>query len=298
MSRLNSPLAPIFMTAIAAMAWGVWWIPVRYLTGGGMNGPQAGVLLNIGAALGALICLLVLRQTPRIGPRALLGGALVGVALSTYSIAFAYSDVVRVILLFYLAPAWSKIIEWAFMGQRWRWASTLTVAASLTGAVLILGGRISMAALSVGDLLAVGSGIAWAVGATLIFTGRKSTALTLTFVTMIAGTFVAAGVGFLLGVAVIPVASPGILTIGALLGAAFALPCLFATLWSAQRLAPALLTFLFTLEICAGVASGAILLDEPFGLIQMAGTVLIVGAALIEVVFALRASRTASATNP
>lgn len=284
------------MTAIAAMAWGVWWIPVRYLTNAGLSGSQAGILLNTGAAVAAILSMLALRQVPRIGPRAMLGGTLVGVALSTYSIAFAYSDVVRVILLFYLAPAWSKIIEWAFLGQRWRWASTLTVAASLAGAVLILGGRISTDDLSVGDVLAIGSGVAWAVGAALIFTGAKSTALSLTTVTMVSAVAITAGVGLLLGETVMPAGASDILTTGAVLGAVFALPCLFATLWSAQRLAPALLTFLFTLEICAGVASGAILLDEPFGLIQVSGTILIVGAALSEVIFSLRAGRAADAT--
>ncbi|QYX56689.1 DMT family transporter [Roseovarius sp. SCSIO 43702] len=294
MFRPSSPLAPVFLTALAAMAWGVWWIPVRYLTGVGMSGAQAGMLLNLGASLAAVLCLVALRQSPVIGPRALLGGALVGVALSTYSVAFAHADVVRVILLFYLAPAWSKMIEWGFMGARWRWASTLTVAASLAGAVLILGGRISTEELAVGDVLAVGSGVAWAVGATLIFTGRKSTALTLTTVTMISATAVAALLGLVLGEAIVPRGPVSALTVGAVLGAVFALPCIFATLWSAQRLAPALLTFLFTLEICAGVISGAILLDEPFGLVQVAGTCLIVGAALSEVAFALRERRRAA----
>ena len=61
------------------------------------------------------------------------------------------------------------------------------------------------------------------------------------------------------------------------------------TLWSAQRLAPAVLSFLLTAEILSGVITGALFLDEPFGLLQIIGAVLIIAAALSEVVPRLRA---------
>jgi drug/metabolite transporter (DMT)-like permease len=74
------------------------------------------------------------------------------------------------------------------------------------------------------------------------------------------------------------------------LGAVYLLPVLGITLWSAQRLPPALLSFLFTLEIVSGVISGAIFLNEPFGPARMAGGILIASAALIEAFAALRAA--------
>ena len=75
-------------------------------------------------------------------------------------------------------------------------------------------------------------------------------------------------------------------------GAIYLLPVLGITMWSAQRLPPGLLSFLFTLEIVAGVVSGALLLDEPFGLYRLSGGVLIIGAALIEAIAALRPTAT------
>lgn len=80
-------------------------------------------------------------------------------------------------------------------------------------------------------------------------------------------------------------------------GALYLLPVLAITLWSAQRLPPALLSFLFTLEIVSGVVSGALFLDEPFGLWRLAGGLLIVGVALIEALAALRAAAR-SASEP
>ena len=66
-------------------------------------------------------------------------------------------------------------------------------------------------------------------------------------------------------------------------GAVYVLPIMIMTLWSARRLAPTTLTFLLSAEIVSGVASSAVLLDEPFGAMQLLGTVLIVFAAMSEV---------------
>ena len=63
----------------------------------------------------------------------------------------------------------------------------------------------------------------------------------------------------------------------------YVLPVLALTLWAAQRLSPAVITFLLTAEILSGVISSAIFLDEPFGWMQVAGTALIIFAALSEV---------------
>lgn len=289
MNTRNFPMAPVLMTALAALAWGVWWIPVRYLASQGMTGTQAGMMLNLGGALAVFGLMISMRLSFRMPRYAFLGAIAVGFALSFYSIGLALSDVVRVILLFYLAPAWSKVIEWLFMGHKWRWSSTLTVTASLTGALLILGGRLTTDGLNIGDILALLSGLAWAIGAALIFSGEKSTAYSLTLVTMAMATIIAAAFALIIGEAAVP-SAPALPLLGGLaIGALYAMPCMFASLWSAQRLAPALLSFLFTLEIFSGVISGALLLDEAFGVTQMMGAVLIVGAALSEVYFAARA---------
>ena len=75
-------------------------------------------------------------------------------------------------------------------------------------------------------------------------------------------------------------------------GALYVLPIMVLTLWSAQRLPPATITFLLTAEILTGVISGAVLLDEPFGWMQAAGALLIVLAAVSEVLAGLRATPT------
>ncbi|SLN21370.1 EamA-like transporter family protein [Roseovarius litorisediminis] len=280
----ENPLTPVLLAFFAAALWGIWWIPIRYLEHLGLDGSWGGVAMNSGAFLAALIWVVFSPASFRVGLHAILGAGLVGVAVTTYSTAITMSEVVRVILLFYLAPAWSKIIEWVFMGRGWHWSSTLTVAASLGGAYLVLGGQVSLAAIGLGDLLAVLSGMAWAAGAALIFTSTRSSPTMLTMVTAISATlfglcFVWLGVGTSLSGG----STGNGMATGAVFGAIYVLPIMALTLWSAQRLSPSVISFLLTAEILSGVLTGALFLDEPFGPQQVAGACMIFLAAVAEV---------------
>lgn len=273
------------MAFISAALWGIWWIPIRYLETLGMDGAWGSISMNTGATLAAILWMAIARAPLRVTPRALIGAALVGVAVTAYSVAITLAEVVRVILLFYLAPGWSKIIEWAFMGRGWHWSATLTIAASLGGAYLVLGADLSLAGIGIGDGLAVLSGIAWASGAAFIFTGERASSLTLTMITAVSATLI--GIGFVWFGAGSLLSGSATLTgsgAGAGFGIIYVLPILALTLWSAQRLSPAVISFLLTAEILSGVISGALLLDEPFGPLQMAGACLILLAAVIEVI--------------
>lgn len=280
------------MAGFAAAIWGIWWIPVRYLESLGLHGPWAGLAMNAGALAAASIWLAIMRQPLRLGRRAVAGAALVGVAVTTYSTALNYTDVIRAVLLFYLAPAWSKIIEWAFLRMPWRATSTLALVLALTGAWLVLGGRVSVSALNGGDVLALISGLAWAGGAALVFTGGAASAFSLTTVTAFFSVLVALPFVFAVGWPGAGAALVAAVPAGLGAGALYVLPIMVLTLWSAQRLPPATITFLLTAEILTGVISGAVLLDEPFGWMQAAGALLIVLAAVSEVLAGLRATPT------
>lgn len=282
------------MAFLSAVLWGIWWIPIRHVEALGLEGAWGSVAMNAGAALAALVWMVLARARPVITRRGAIGALLVAMAVTTYSVALTMADVVRVILLFYLAPAWGKIIEWRFMGQRWRWPSTLALAASLGGAYFVLGGEVSLASIGPGDGLAVFSGMAWAAGAALVFTGGRSRPLTLTLTTAIGATvlgllFIWLGDGTAFSGRT--TWSGGAAGIG--FGAVYVLPILALTLWSAQRLSPAVISFLLTAEILSGVISGALFLDEPFGHMQAAGAALIFLAAMSEVLAGLRKRETA-----
>ena len=281
----DKPITPVLLAFVSALLWGIWWIPIRRIEAMGLDGAWGSVAMNLGALAIGLVWLALARNPPRIGAKSLTGAALVGVAVATYSVAFTMGDVIRVVLLFYLAPAWSKIIEWAFLKRGWHWSATLTITASLAGAYLVLGGRLSLSAVTVGDALAVLSGMSWAVGATLIFTDGRASPVALSCASALSAILI--GLGFILlgqGTAFSGSANwTGGMT-GAVFGVIYVLPVLVLTLWAAQRLSPAVITFLLTAEILSGVISAALLLDEPFGWMQAGGAALILMAAMAEVV--------------
>ncbi len=280
-------LKPVILATFAATIWGLWWVPIRWLEAQGLPGAMGGIAMNGGAFLAGLIWMFA-RGTPLLlGGHALLGTALAGAAVGSYSVALVHGDVVRVVLLFYLAPAWSKIIEWAILGMPWRWTSSVALVAAFTGAVLVLGGRVSLADLSAGDLIAVVSGLLWACGAALVFTAPESAPAALTVTTALAATLIGVPFAIADGAALPPIV-PVAAGLGA--GVVYVLPILGLTLWSARLLPPATLTLLLTAEIVGGVVSGALFLDEPFGPLQAAGAALIVLAALSELLPRLRPS--------
>ncbi len=278
---------PVILAFFAAALWGVWWMPMRWLQGYGLDGAQGNVLMMLGAAV---FCVPVLVFRPgllRMSGRAWIGAILTGAAFTSYSAALNYSDVVRVILLFYLAPVWSKLIERFFLGMAWRWPSTLALGMAMGGAALLLGAGAIEGGIRSGDVMAILSGMAWATGAALIYKSPGTSAVGLSAISVICTLAVSL---FFVAIDGAPMpdlaASPelrSVLLPALALGAVYIIPVLFMTLWSAQRLAPATLSFLLTAELLFGVVSGAIWLDEPFGWPQAVGALLILMAALTEV---------------
>jgi len=282
---LITVLAPAALATFAAIFWGVWWIPVRYLETLGLQGAWAGLVMNLGAFMVAAAWVLLRGTRLRIDARAIAGAAFIGLAVTFYSTALNHTDVVRAVLLFYLAPVWSKILERVFLGMSWRWTSTVALAAALAGACLVLGGKVRIDSLNVGDLLSLVSGMAWSAGAALTFAGRSTNTVSLTTVTAFFAVLAAVPFAWVSGLPESGRALDLAMPAGIGTGVVYVLPIMMMTLWSARRLAPTTLTFLLTAEIVSGVASSAILLAEPFGAMQLCGAVLIVTAAIGEILF-------------
>ncbi len=280
---MTATRTPVALATFAAIVWGLWWIPIRYLETLGLHGAWAGLVMNLGAFLLALAWVLIRRIRLRLDARAIAGAALIGLAVSSYSTALNYTDVVRAVLLFYLAPVWSKILDRTFLGMPWRWTSTVALVAALAGAYLVLGGRVRFDALNLGDFLSLVSGMAWAGGATLTFSGRTANTISLTVVTLLFAVVVSAPFALAFGLPEFEGELEFAASAGFGAGAVYVLPIMAMTLWSARRLAPTTLTLLLTAEIVSGVASSSVLLDEPFGAMQLLGTALIVIAAMSEI---------------
>lgn len=262
-----------------AVMWGLCWVPTRALESVGLPGAWTPLAITSTALLGITALALLRRESGPLARGAVIGALLLGVAVASYFWAITLTDVVRAVLLFYFAPAWSTALECMFLGRRWNWRNGLALLLSAIGMVTIFRG-VPMADWNGGDLLALLAGLVWAIGAMMVFTGANGSPVRLTLVTCLAAA-ATAGVGVLLGAASAAVPIPRTDTLLAALplalaaGVIYLTPMLVLTLWSAILVPPAMMSFLLSAEIATGVGTSALFLGERFGIPELAGTVLI-----------------------
>ena len=290
------PSAPVLAVLLCAFLWGFWWHPVALVEGAGLHGPWIGLGMSAAALPAAAVW--VLLRPGAASSRALVGAALVGAAVTFYAMAASYTDFIRAVLLFYLAPAWSTMIELFFLGRRWRVRSLAAIGLSLMGVLLITRGDIGVGGLgATGDWMALLSGMFWSAGTALIFTSRRAAPSVTVLVTALGGIAAALVIAALDGSLTGPLPDPAAtvaghpvawLTVLAYVGAVLA-----GTIWGSFHLPPAVMTYLLSVEILVGVASAALLLDDPFGLFEVGGAVCILAAVLIEVMLTERTAKAA-----
>lgn len=264
--------------------WGLYWLPVRRLADAGLPGAWGTLAAAMVAAV-VMAPLAVLRwhELRRAPPRALFFTALGGAAFVLYSVGLLYGRVAIIILLFYLTPVWSTLIGRFVMGWRSPPTRTAAIVIGLAGLAIILGaGGGVMLPSSLGEWLALLSGVLWSVASTGIRVTPGMHAAEAGFV-FVLGAFAGALVlaPFLApvpaGVAVGPALGWGIAA-GALWWAAF----MTALMWATSRLDPTRVGILLMSEVLVGALSGVMLAGEHLGPSELGGGALILAAALLE----------------
>ena len=271
----------------SALMWGLWWVPVRLCEGLGLTGVWPNLGINAGALLLTAALVFLRPKTMQLSGRALLGSLLIGVALALYGASLSLTEVARAVLLFYLAPAWSTVIEVMVLRHAWTWRRLPPLALAFIGMIVVMRGEISFAGSGIGDLAALTSGLAWSAGAALVFSTATRDVVRTSWVAMLAA--VATSVLLLPlaweGVPTLGTADVGLALLVALIaGCVYLGPIIMVALWGASRLPPATVSFLLTAEIVSGITSSALLLDERFGWPEFLGTILIVAGVVSHVV--------------
>lgn len=136
-SRTASGLAAAGLL-VNAFAWGVSWWPFRQLEQMGVHPLWATALIY----LAALIALLAWRPAAMRAFLAFPGLWVLVVASGLTNVGFNWAvtvgDVVRVVLLFYLMPAWVVLLAWPLLGERPTPGSLARLALALAGVALVL----------------------------------------------------------------------------------------------------------------------------------------------------------------
>jgi len=276
------PAVPLTALVLAATMWGLAWLPLRALHGIGMAGlPLAFVAFG---TAGACLLPLLLRQRVqwRGDGRWLLAIALLGGwANLAYTTAMIHGEIVRVMVLFYLLPAWGVIGGRLFLGEHIDAARSACVIAALSGAALILGAQ-ALLTLRVHwtDLLAISCGLAF-TGNNLVFRARQRAPVASKSAAMLLGTAALAALPLLTQApSTIPSSAP------AMAGAAgYGLWVLLATIgmqFGVTHMAAGRASILIILELLVAVLSAVLLgVDELSGR-EFTGVVLVLLAAIVE----------------
>jgi drug/metabolite transporter (DMT)-like permease len=301
--------APLAAISLGAMMWGLWWWPMRLLEAQGLRVDWASLVLF--ALASALLAPLAWRRraTLRAGGGLLLAvGACIGGLLVMWNVALVVGDVVRVTLLFYLAPVWATVLGRLWLGDAVTPMRGLSIAFGLVGAAVALGfpGATGLPLpASVGDWLGLSCGIVFALALTLARLGARTDAsgqaeglggFEQTFVAFVVG-----AVGSALFVAVNPAPPPegAAIAAGVPLAAAIAvvwlLPQLVLVLWAAARLDPGRAAILMLLEVVAAAISATLIAGDLLTWRDAVGCALILTAGVLEARGSRRESAAVSA---
>jgi drug/metabolite transporter (DMT)-like permease len=278
------PAYPVLVLVSASVLWGLSWLPLKYFASFGLEGIP--VTLVGHGSVGVLALGLLWRRRAswqRAWRHLLLLAAVGGLANLAFASAIVRGDVVRVMVLFYLLPAWGVLGGYLWLGERVDTVRKLAVAAALGGAVLILGGPSILAKPPTFiDALAVLSGLALAVNNVWF---RKLEQLTVTdkVSAMFVGCLLWALPLMLLGVQSLPEGVPALVwaqLVG--FGLVFLLVATIGTQWGVAHMEAGRSSVLIIMELVAAVVSAAAINGTRLQGLEWLGGALIVLAALAE----------------
>ena len=136
--RRGAAIWPVLALMLNALVWGVSWWPFRELQAHGLHPLWSTALIY----LLSLASLLALRRGALRAFRAhpqlwllLLASGLTNVG---FNWAVTVGDVVRVVLLFYLMPAWTVLLAWPLLGEKPTGGALARLALALAGVFTVL----------------------------------------------------------------------------------------------------------------------------------------------------------------
>ena len=150
---------------VNALVWGLSWWPFRQLQEQGLHPLWSTALIYAAATVFVLAWRPLAWRALARHPGLWLLVVTAGLTNVGFNWAVSIGDVVRVVLLFYLMPAWSIVLAWPLLGERPSRASLLRLLLALAGVVVVLKAPDSPWPVpnSGSDWLAIGGGFCFAL---------------------------------------------------------------------------------------------------------------------------------------
>jgi drug/metabolite transporter (DMT)-like permease len=288
----GSPLMPSLAIILSACFWGSMWMPMHALHGTGLSGAWAAWLIY---GVPILVTLpLVLRN----GTASLRGGGwpLFWLGLSTgacnylYAAGVVYGDVARIVLLFYVNPVWSVLLERAILGTRISRGRLAALILGLGGMwILNYDGQGLPLPRNIAEWAGLLAGFCWAVALVCMRITPNIGMVEKAFSQYLAAVMVG---GLILVAGIFPPQENWTLVQWdraifwiAIIAVIWVVPSLLLSFWGAARLSPTRASMLFMVEVVVGVATAAIWTDYPIGWRELVGGAIIISAGLVEILF-------------
>ncbi len=272
----------------SGLVFGIYWIFLRKLEEIGFSGLWAFFAFNIAPIVLLLPVFWVRRRQFLVAkPRFHITSLMMGLGYVLYAGAFLYTEVVKVIALFYLMPVWGFIAARFFLGERITLIRWLCMMLAMTGLGVLFYSEAGLPIPdSIGDYMALIAGFIWACSALLLLTGEGHPIdYTISFF------FWSTLIALLL---CLYASKQGIMPTIELtflrqlpwwvwpVGLLILIPGTIATVYAPSKLNPGVAGLLFMAEISVGMITAALFAGEPFGHRQVIGVILITMAGLAE----------------
>lgn len=121
-----------------ALVWGVSWWPLRQLQAYGLHPLWTTALVFLLVFAGLLAVHFKAWRGFVAYPQLCLLAVASGLTNVGFNWAVTLGDVVRVVLLFYLMPAWSVLAAWVLLGEKPSWPSMLRLLLAMAGVLVVL----------------------------------------------------------------------------------------------------------------------------------------------------------------
>jgi drug/metabolite transporter (DMT)-like permease len=279
------PSLAVMALVLNALVWGISWWPLRELQAHGLHPLWSTVLIYLLAAIGVLVW----KPQAWRGVLQHRGLLLLLVASGLTNVGFNWAvtvgDVVRVVLLFYLMPAWSVLMAWVLLNEKPSTGSLLRLALALAGVVIVLKspGSPWPVPASIADWLALMGGLCFALTNVLLRKHGQTPAES-RMLAMFGGGAIMASVAAWAGMSAQIVPPPAFAVAGVPAALGLCLAFLLGNMalqYGAARLAASTTALVMLTEILFASASSAWLDAAEFSTRTLAGGSLIVLAALL-----------------
>jgi len=303
LNRLHGPRFAIVCGVISGLVYGIYWIPLRFMDEAGFPGMWAVLMFNATAFMVAIP--FVIRNLRQLFPGRLklhVNTLLAGLSFVVYIAAFVYTEVIRVLVLFYLMPIWGFIFARIFNGDPITPIRWVSMGLGLLGLIVICGVDQGIPLpRNAGDWMALIAGVLWGgVSLSILRDENDPENYALLFL------FWAAAFSLLFALIA---TSQGLLpspdwqavstTLVWLIPLAILVivPAAYATVYAPSHLNPGIVGLLFMTEISVGAGTAALFANEPFGIKEITGIILITLAGIAEPIRMFMGARTESGSE-